>query len=29
MSGRLTAAQFAACPGVADWRVLRGGGPLP
>jgi 4a-hydroxytetrahydrobiopterin dehydratase len=26
MSGRLTAAQFAACPGVADWRVLWGGG---
>ncbi|MGH3256065.1 MAG: VOC family protein [Streptosporangiaceae bacterium] len=26
MSGRLTAAQFSACPGVADWRVLSGGG---
>jgi 4a-hydroxytetrahydrobiopterin dehydratase len=26
VSGRLTAAQFAACPGVADWRVLWGGG---
>src|SRR6266566_2486247 len=26
MSGRLTAAQFSAFPGVADWRVLWGGG---
>ncbi len=26
MSGRLTAAQFSAAPGVADWRVLWGGG---
>jgi 4a-hydroxytetrahydrobiopterin dehydratase len=26
MSDRLTAAEFAACPGVADWRVLWGGG---
>jgi 4a-hydroxytetrahydrobiopterin dehydratase len=26
MSGRLTAAQFAASPGVADWRVLWGAG---
>lgn len=26
MSGRLTAAQFSASPGVADWRVLWGGG---
>ena len=25
-SGRLTAAQFSAFPGVADWRVLWGGG---
>ena len=25
-SARLTAAQFAACTGVADWRVLWGGG---
>src|SRR5580692_10442540 len=25
-SGRLTSAQFAALPGVADWRVLWGGG---
>jgi 4a-hydroxytetrahydrobiopterin dehydratase len=25
-SGRLTSAQFSACPGVADWRVLWGGG---
>ncbi len=24
--GRLTAAQFSASPGVADWRVLWGGG---
>ena len=26
MSGRLTAAQFSAFPGVTDWRVLWGGG---
>jgi pterin-4a-carbinolamine dehydratase len=26
LSGRLTAAQFSASPGVADWRVLWGGG---
>jgi 4a-hydroxytetrahydrobiopterin dehydratase len=26
MSGRLTAAQFSAFPGVADWRVLWGAG---
>jgi 4a-hydroxytetrahydrobiopterin dehydratase len=26
MSGRLTAAQFSASPGVADWRVVWGGG---
>lgn len=26
MSGRLTAAQFAASPGVTDWRVLWGAG---
>lgn len=26
VSGRLTAAQFSAFPGVADWRVLWGGG---
>jgi 4a-hydroxytetrahydrobiopterin dehydratase len=26
LSARLTAAQFAANPGVADWRVLWGGG---
>jgi 4a-hydroxytetrahydrobiopterin dehydratase len=26
MGDRLTAAQFAASPGVADWRVLWGGG---
>lgn len=25
-NGRLTAAQFSASPGVADWRVLWGGG---
>jgi 4a-hydroxytetrahydrobiopterin dehydratase len=25
-SGRLTAAQFSASPGVTDWRVLWGGG---
>jgi 4a-hydroxytetrahydrobiopterin dehydratase len=25
-SDRLTAAQFSACPGVTDWRVLWGGG---
>jgi 4a-hydroxytetrahydrobiopterin dehydratase len=26
VTGRLTAAQFSAFPGVADWRVLWGGG---
>ena len=26
MSGRLTAAQFSAFPGVADWRVIWGAG---
>jgi 4a-hydroxytetrahydrobiopterin dehydratase len=26
VSGRLTATQFSASPGVADWRVLWGGG---
>jgi 4a-hydroxytetrahydrobiopterin dehydratase len=26
LSGRLTAAQFSDSPGVADWRVLWGGG---
>jgi 4a-hydroxytetrahydrobiopterin dehydratase len=26
MSGRLTAAQFSAFPGVTDWRVVWGGG---
>jgi hypothetical protein len=29
MSGRLTAAQFSASPGVADWRVLWGDIYLP